>query len=134
MNEENYKCTLCLYVVILSIAAIASTYWLPLYDRELVREYTGTITAAGSTAGGLLCAYFVYIMSRGKSALNRRLQEVYFLMLVIFTCTAAFGVLGTMHPAPEDWDIVYNIRAVAIVLEVVALFRFFLIWWKVGHK
>lgn len=128
------QCIICLYTLILSIAAVASTLILPQFDRADVREIAGALTLVGSLGGGIMCMFFVMLMSQGMRDLNARLQEVYYLMLIIFICTASFGILGIMHPPIEAWDLVYNIRAIAVLLEVIALYRFFKCWLKVGSE
>jgi len=131
---DKRKCIICLYVLVLSIATVISTFVLPEFDRGIVRNYSGALTTIGSIVGGWMCIFSVWLMSRGHTKLNGYLQEVYFLMFAIFLCTATFGIFGILKPPLETWDVVYNIRAVAIMLEAVALYRFFKAWWRIGRQ
>lgn len=90
----------------------------------------GVLTVAAGSVGTIVAGTIVYYLGKDPGALACSLRDVYYLVAFIFICTVGFGVLGAMEADVEYWALVYQIRAVALVLEVYALLRFFKIWRK----
>lgn len=132
MNKT--KCEYCMYMLIVAGYLILLSFIGQDIDRLYVRDIMGTITSIASLVGLSLCIYAAKLLSHGYSELNNKLKHVYVMTALIMVCTAAMGIAGIIHPDPKIWDIIYNIRALSIVLEVVAFARFVRVWVKYGKE
>jgi fatty-acid desaturase len=136
MNEkqmQKQKCEYCLYLITATAFFILLTYTTPLVDRLVMRDIMGTITAIASFVGMGVCIYVARFLSYGNSNLNRRLKHVYIMTALIMACTLGMGIAGVIAPKPHVWDIIYNLRALSVVLEVLAVMRFVQAWFKLGR-
>lgn len=132
-DDEKQKCEYCLYLLICTVFFIGLSYITQEISRENVRDIMGLITAVCSFYGIGVCVFVGRFLSHGCSSLNRRLKHVYIMTAFIFSCTMGMGVAGIIAPKPEYWDIIYNLRTLAIILEVVAVARFVSAWVKIGR-
>lgn len=134
MKNNTKTCLPCAYTWIMGLALLLCTFVVPYFDRTIVRDISGAITFGASVFGAYLCILSMRKISHGHGELNRRLRLTYYMMIYIFVCTGAFGISGVINPPVIVWDVIYNTRAVAIVLEVFALYRFFTLWWDIGRQ
>lgn len=132
-QDEKQKCEYCLYLIIATGFFIFLTYTTPLIDRMVMRDIMGAVTAIASFCGIGICIYVARFLSYGCSHLNRRLKHVYIMTGLIMACTMCMGIAGIVAPKPQVWDIIYNLRALSIILEVLAVARFVQAWVKIGR-
>lgn len=133
-KNEKQKCEYCLYLIIATGFFIFLTYTTTLIDRMVMRDIMGLVTAVSSFIGIAVCVYVARFLSYGCSSLNRRLKHVYIMTGLIMVCTMSMGIAGIVAPKPQVWDIIYNLRALSIILEVLAVTRFVQAWVKIGRE
>lgn len=135
MNKsEKQKCEYCLYLVIAGAFFLILSYVTPHFDREIIRDVMGLITAIASFIGIGICVYVAKFLSSGCSNLNRRLKHVYIMTAFVLLCTMGMGFAGYYGPPVHVWDKLYNLRALAVILEIIAVSRFVYAWIKIGRE
>lgn len=132
-KTEKQKCEYCLYLVITGAFFLILSYVTPNFDRQVVRDIMGVITALSSLVGVGICVYVARFLSHGCSSLNRRLKHVYIMTAFVLACTMGMGVAGFIDPPLHVWDKIYNLRTLAVVLEIIAVGRFVQAWVKIGR-
>lgn len=105
-----------------------------LFGRLIVREIAGTITALTALIGGCFCSFFAYRFNKLNSEIAVKFVFLYLTTGLLMFCTIVMGAGGILHFKTYMWDIAYNIRTVAIVLEVIALIRYFQAISRLGLK
>lgn len=123
-----------MYLIITAAFFLVLSYLTPSVDREIIRDIMGIITAVLSAIGIGICLYVARFLSYGCSDLNRRLKHVYIMTSLVLLCTMGMGIAGYMAPDITVWDKIYNIRTLALLLEIVAVFRFVYAWVKIGRE
>ena len=130
-KQQRHRCELCLYLILATFFFMLMAYVTPQVDREAIRSAMAVVTSFASIIGMVVCSYAGWFLAKDHDALSRRLLSVYVMTGAVFLCTLGMGLAGYFRPSVEVWDIVYNVRGFALVLDVIAAVRFVHAWVKI---
>ncbi|GEM_PF-4289942 len=125
-KQEKERCYACL--INAALVALLACYGLYAFtgERTQVRIYVGWITLAVSLASAFVCFAFAYWQNLSKAELSARLRDVYFCTGLLALATAGMGLGGAMTFTPAQWDLIYNLRPLPVLMEVYAVTRLFI--------